>query len=181
MVETHYSNNDITDFSCDFNRGDSINDLFILNHFVTNSVLGTGMETESEEANSNPFFINRALQCWQEKSKFPNFVTVDFVELGDAKLVVDQLNGIEPLSIAESHFERNFSVSPNPTEGWVSVSSEKHSLDDLHIVSLTGKDVTNQVFASQVNSNLWSLNCDSLQSGVYLLQSGLYSVKLYKQ
>lgn len=181
MVETHYSNNDITDFSCDFNRGDSINDLFILNHFVTNSVLGTGMETESEQANSNPFFINRALQCWQEKSKFPNFVTVDFVELGDAKLVVDQQNGIEPLSIAESHFERNFSVSPNPTEGWVSVSSDKHSLDDLHIVSLTGKDVTNQVFATQVHSNLWSLNCDSLQSGVYLVQSGLYSVKLYKK
>lgn len=180
MVETHFSNNDITDFSCDFNRGDSINDLFILNHFVTNSVIGTGMEAESAIANSNPFFINRALQCWQEKAKFPNFVTVDFVELGDAKLVVDQLNGLEPLNIAESYFESSFSVNPNPTEGWVNIRSEKHSLDDLRVVSLTGLDVTNQVFATQVQSNEWTLNCDSLQNGVYLIQSGLFSVKLYK-
>lgn len=180
MVETHYSNNAITDFSCDFNRGDSINDLFILNHFVTNSVLGTGMETEAEIANSNPFFINRALQCQQEKAKFPNFVTVDFVELGDAKLVVDQLNGIEPLSIAASYFDHNFSVVPNPTEGWVSVHSETHSLNDLRVISLTGNDVTDLVYAAQIQSREWNLNCDSLQSGVYLLRSGVYSVKLIK-
>lgn len=181
MVETHYSNNDITDFNCDFNRGDSINDLFILNHFVTNSVLGTGMEAESEIANSNPFFINRALQCQQEKAKFPNFVTVDFVELGDARLVVDQLNGIEPLNIAESHFEDNFTVSPNPTGGSVNVSSDKFALSDLRLVSLSGKDVTDQVFATQIQANSWNLNCDSLESGVYLIHSGLISVKLYKK
>jgi len=180
MVETHYSNNAITDFNCDFNRGDSINDLFILNHFVTNSVLGTGIEAESEIANSNPFFINRALQCQQAKAKFPNFVTVDFVELGDAKLVVDQLNGIEPLSIAESKFQMSFVVSPNPTDGWVNVNSEKYALNELRIISVAGKDVTDQVVATQVHVNSWNLNCDSLQSGVYLIQSGLISVKLYK-
>lgn len=180
MVETHYSNNAITDFNCDFNRGDSINDLFILNHFVTNSVLGTGLESESEIANSNPFFINRALQCQQTKAKFLNFITVDFVELGDAKLVVDQLNGVEPLSIGESNFENSFVVSPNPTEGWVNVRSEKFSLNDLHVISVEGKDVTDQMVATQVQVNSWDLNCDSLESGVYLIQCGLISVKLYK-
>ena len=30
MVETHYSINNINDFNCDYNRGDSLNDLFIL-------------------------------------------------------------------------------------------------------------------------------------------------------
>ena len=181
MVETHYSNNAITDFNCDFNRGDSINDLFILNHFVTNSVLGTGLEAEAEIVNSNPFFINRALQCQQEKAKFPNFVTVDFVELGAAILAVDQLNGIEPLNIAESHFENNFSVSPNPTQGWVSIRSDKFALNEVRLVSLSGKDVTDQVFATQVQPNEWNLNCDSLASGVYLIESGLFSVKLYKE
>lgn len=181
MVETHYSNNDILDFTCDFNRGDSINDLFILNHFVTNSVLGTGLEPESAIANSNPFFINRALQCQQEKAKFPNFVTVDFVELGDSKLVVDQLNGVESLNIAESDFGNGIIVSPNPTEGWVNVHSDKFALDKLRIISLAGKDVTDQVISTQFKANSWNLNCDSLQSGVYFIQSGLISVKLYKE
>ncbi|MDG1332063.1 MAG: phosphatidylinositol-specific phospholipase C domain-containing protein [Crocinitomicaceae bacterium] len=180
MVETHYSNNDISDFSCDFNRGDSINDLFILNHFVTNSVLGTGLEAESEIANSNPYFINRALQCQQEKAKFPNFVTVDFVELGDSKLVVDQLNGVEPLSIGESDFSDKILISPNPTEGFVTVISDKLQLENLQLISLTGQDVTNQVNARQIDSQTWKLNCDSLENGVYLIQSGLYSAKLVK-
>jgi hypothetical protein len=181
MVETHYSNNDLSDFSCDFNRGDSINDLFILNHFVTNSVLGTGMEAEAEIANSNPYFINRALDCQRQKAKFPNFVTVDFVELGDAKLVVDQLNGIEPLSIAESDFVHQLRVSPNPTEGFVTVSSDQFPLDELKVISLSGKDVTDQVYAKQIFLNTWNFNCDSLENGVYFIDCGLYSAKLVKE
>ena len=40
MVETNYSANSINDFNCNFNRGDSINELFILNHFVTSISCG---------------------------------------------------------------------------------------------------------------------------------------------
>jgi len=181
MVETHYSNNNINDFSCDFNRGDSINDLFILNHFVTNSITGTGMEAESEIANSNPYFINRALQCQQEKAKFPNFVTVDFVELGDSKLVVDQLNGVEPLHIAESEFSKGLILSPNPTEGFVTITSDKFPIESLRLISLTGQDVTDRVNARQTKSNTWNLNCDSLENGVYIVDCGLYAVKLVKE
>ena len=181
MVETHYSNNNISDFSCDFNRGDSVNDLFILNHFVTNSVLGTGMEAESEIANSNPYFINRALDCQQQKAKFPNFVTVDFVELGDSKLVVDQLNGVEPLSIADSDFVRQLSVSPNPTKGLVTVSSDEFLVETLRVISISGKEVTDQVDAKQIFLNMWRLNCDSLENGVYIIECGLYSAKLVKE
>lgn len=181
MVETHFSNHDISDFSCDFNRGDSINDLFILNHFVTSSITGTGLEAESEVVNSNPFFINRALQCQQEKLKFPNFVTVDFVELGDSKLVVDQLNGIEPLSIAESDFANRLIISPNPSEGFVTINSDQFAIENLRVISLTGQDVTNQVSARRVEPNTWKLNCDSLENGVYLIDCGLYSAKLVKE
>ena len=81
-VETHYSVNTINDFTCDFNRGDPLNDLFILNHFVTDATLGYGLYNESSTVNANPFFINRALDCQMQTSKFPNFVTVDFYELG---------------------------------------------------------------------------------------------------
>ncbi len=75
-VETHYANSSRADFSCDFNRGDSANSLFILNHFITNPLVGTGELDSSIVANSNPYFIDRANQCMAEKGKLPNFLTV---------------------------------------------------------------------------------------------------------
>ncbi len=181
MVETHYSNHAITDFSCDFNRGDSINDLFILNHFLTDATYGTGMPAESEIANSNPFFINRVLQCQQEKQKFPNFVTVDFVELGDSKLVVDILNGVEFLSVSEPSNVDGITLSPNPTSDWVSISAEKFDVKDLHVFSFSGKEVTAMVKLTQHQPNRCTLNCTALQSGVYVIQYGVYSKKLIKE
>ena len=97
-VETHYSVESINDFTCDFNRGDPLNDLFIFNHFVTDANLGYGLYTESNDVNANPFFINRALGCQNQTNKFPNFVTVDYYELGDGLAVVDQLNGLNATS-----------------------------------------------------------------------------------
>ena len=98
-VETHYSVSTINNFTCNFNRGDSLNDLFILNHFVTDANLGYGLYNESNDVNANPFFINRALDCQTQTNKLPNFVTVDYYELGDGLAVVDQLNGITTSSI----------------------------------------------------------------------------------
>jgi hypothetical protein len=97
-VETHYSVNTINDFTCDFNRGNPLNDLFIFNHFVTDANLGYGLYNESNDVNANPFFITRALNCQDETNKFPNFVTVDYYELGDGLVVVDQLNGLNATS-----------------------------------------------------------------------------------
>jgi len=108
-VETHYSVGNINDFTCDFNRGDPLNDLFILNHFVTDATLGYGLYNESNDVNGNPFFITRALDCQNQTNKFPNFVTVDFYELGDGLAVVDQLNGVtstSSINISEQNPER---------------------------------------------------------------------------
>ena len=107
-VETHYSVGNINDFTCDFNRGDPLNDLFIFNHFVTDATLGYGLYNESNDVNANPFFINRALNCQTQTNKFPNFVTVDYYELGDGLAVVDQLNGIttSAINISDQKFER---------------------------------------------------------------------------
>ena len=93
-VETHFSVHNANDFTCAYNRGDSTKELFILNHFATKSLLGTGNERASEVANANPFFIDRAMQCYKETGKFPNFITVDFVEIGDAMDVVNELNSM---------------------------------------------------------------------------------------
>jgi len=109
-VETHYSVGNINDFTCDFNRGDAVNDLFIFNHFVTDGTLGYGLYNESNDVNANPFFINRALDCQNQTNKFPNFVTVDYYELGDGLAVVDQLNGLtatSAINVTEHKAERN--------------------------------------------------------------------------
>ena len=108
-VETHYSVGNINDFTCDFNRGDPLNDLFIFNHFVTDATLGYGLYNESNDVNANPFFINRALNCQTQTNKFPNFVTVDYYELGDGLAVVDQLNSVtstSSINISEQNPER---------------------------------------------------------------------------
>jgi len=108
-VETHYSVGNINDFTCDFNRGDPLNDLFIFNHFVTDATLGYGLYNESNDVNANPFFINRALNCQTQTNKFPNFVTVDYYELGDGLAVVDLLNGVtstSSINISEQNPER---------------------------------------------------------------------------
>ena len=108
-VETHYSVATINDFTCDFNRGDPVNDLFIFNHFVTDANLGYGLYPESNDVNANPFFITRALDCQTQTNKFPNFVTVDYYELGDGLAVVDELNSLtatSTINISEQKFER---------------------------------------------------------------------------
>jgi len=90
--ETHWSVEYIEDFTCDDNRGSTSNDLFILNHFLTRGA--TAKKTLANEANHNPFFVERALQCESESGKFPNFITVDYYDIGDAMSVVNTLNAM---------------------------------------------------------------------------------------
>ena len=89
--ENPYSAANSGEFSCNVNRGNGSNDLFILNHFIT-----PANAADAQTVNSNPYFLNRAQQCQQERGKFPNFITVDFYELGDALAVVNQFNASNP-------------------------------------------------------------------------------------
>lgn len=116
-VETDFENNAPSDFSCDFNRGDASNDLFILNHFVTDATIGIGVTAQAEIVNQFDYFYPRAIQCQSEKQKFPNFPTVDFYELGQALTVVDSLNGIRSSVGITDVDHRSFSVYPNPSNG----------------------------------------------------------------
>lgn len=89
--ETHYSFQNPSQFSCNRNRGSLSNPLFILNHFLTNFI---GSPVLANQVNHNPLFIDRALQCQTESGRLPNFVTVDFYDIGDLFAVVDALNGV---------------------------------------------------------------------------------------
>jgi hypothetical protein len=89
--ETHWSAKTPEDLSCDPNRGNPANSLFILNHFLTDPIARRPL---ADSVNHNPFFIDRALECETARSHIPNFPTVDFYDRGDIFEVVDTLNGL---------------------------------------------------------------------------------------
>lgn len=89
--ETPFSFPAPEDLVCDPNRGNADNALFLLNHFLT-SPFGGSLEL-AEMVNFNPLFIDRARQCELEGNALPNFVAVDFYDVGDLFPVVDALNG----------------------------------------------------------------------------------------
>jgi hypothetical protein len=88
--ETPFSFATPEDFSCDPNRGDPEAPLFLLNHFLT-SPLG-GSSDLAEMVNYNPLFLERAEQCEEEGQALPNFVAVDFYDIGDLFGVTQALN-----------------------------------------------------------------------------------------
>lgn len=90
--ETHYSNKSSADFSCDSNRGNTKNDLFIFNHFITQSIIGTGLVDSSAIVNQYDFLLNRLSECQTHHTQMPNFVTVDFYDRGNVIEVVNYLN-----------------------------------------------------------------------------------------
>lgn len=87
--ETAFSYPSVEAFDCAPNRGDPNNALFILNHFITAPI---AQLRYAEEANQNPLFETRALDCLQRSGQLPNFVTVDFYSVGALFDVVDTLN-----------------------------------------------------------------------------------------
>jgi hypothetical protein len=77
------------DFSCNHLRGSPSNDLFILNHFLTNVF---GSPALANQVNHNPLLVDRVNACETFQSTVANFITVDFVDLGDTLAVVDAMN-----------------------------------------------------------------------------------------
>ncbi|MEZ5167324.1 MAG: hypothetical protein R2695_12860 [Acidimicrobiales bacterium] len=69
--------------------GSPANQLFILNHFLTNVF---GSPTLADQVNHNPLLLDRARQCEAVHDRSANFVTVDFVDIGDGLSAVDTLN-----------------------------------------------------------------------------------------
>jgi hypothetical protein len=76
-------------FSCEMNRGSADNDLFILNHFITDPYAS---EEWAAQVNTFDSLHPRATQCFEETGRMPNFIAVDFYTIGDILAVVDRLN-----------------------------------------------------------------------------------------
>ncbi len=87
--DTDWNNQKLEDFDCARRRGSTENPLFILNHFLTDPVANTFLATK---ANTDPVLRDRVAQCQRESGKMPNYIAVDFYEIGNTIDVVDELN-----------------------------------------------------------------------------------------
>lgn len=87
--ETHFSAAVPEDFSCADNRGSPSNDLFIFNHFLTGVF---GSPEFAEQVNYNPLLLDRVNECEALYTRPANFVTVDFVDIGDTLSTINMLN-----------------------------------------------------------------------------------------
>lgn len=164
-VETHFTNNLPSDFSCDFNRGDSLNDLFILNHFVTDATVGVGLPDQAEIVNEFSFFYNRVMQCQTEKQKLPNFLTVDFYELGEVFAVADSINGVQSsVGISERPI-LEYSIQPESEIGVYMISTAQPMVN-FEIRNALGQVV--QIESQIMQSNI-RINLNPYLQGIYFV------------
>jgi len=163
-VETDFENNALSDFDCEFNRGNPTNDLFILNHFATDPTVGTGRTDFAEQANEFNYFYARARQCESEVGKFPNFPTVDFYELGNSLEVVDSLNEIPAtLGIGGKMSESAVSVFPNPGNGEFNLTWNNPIKALVRVFNSSGE----LVLESQSSGTSFQLNLVEFSEGDY--------------
>jgi hypothetical protein len=87
--ETPFQAASADEFTCDDLRGEPGNDLFVLNHFLTQNV---GSPFFAQQVNHEPLLSSRALACWRHQGQVPNFVTLDYYEIGSLLRSVDLLN-----------------------------------------------------------------------------------------
>lgn len=159
-VETHYSVSSPQDFTDDFNRGDSLNDLFIFNHFVTDATIGVGSESDAQTVNDYAFLMSRITDHFDSYGKFPNFITLDFYELGNGLQVVQDLNA--GLLTTPSVDTPRLKLFPNPSSDMLYVVSD--DLDgevSIELYNSQGKKV-------QVSSSN-SIDVSDLSIGIYVI------------
>lgn len=94
IFDTKYSYKAVSEFDCDVNRGGSgTKELYLINHWLGNA-LGLPDKTLAPQANVRSVVSRRVQECSTANSHFVNFLGVDFYEIGDAKAVVDSINGL---------------------------------------------------------------------------------------
>ncbi|MGM0576396.1 MAG: phosphatidylinositol-specific phospholipase C domain-containing protein [Myxococcota bacterium] len=92
--DTPYSYESREEFTCEPNRGDPDNPLFLLNHWIHEG--GAPWREGAATTNSFEVLHGRATDCQAASGQLPNFIAVDHYATGDLFEVVDALNGLPP-------------------------------------------------------------------------------------
>ena len=166
-VETSFEVTDVADFNYSFNRGNVGNTFFILNHFVVSKTLGVGSRNAAIQANTYTTLSERIKNSETKANKFPNFVVVDFYNLGDCVSVINEFNGLSN-SLVKVPDSLNLKVYPVPTNGMLQVEmSTDFTLPfTLNIFSSSGQKLTETIcwqYKTQINLNRFNENNYYLQ------------------
>lgn len=87
--ETPYLFLSPSDFTCAPNRGGTGHDLFLLNHWIDQD---SPSRVDAARVNQYSVLMNRVQTCMEERGHIPNFIAVNFYDIGDLMVVVDELN-----------------------------------------------------------------------------------------
>ena len=88
--ETVYKFDSIKGFTCEANRGDADNPLFLMNHWVGASPPDPDL---AGKANKRVVLDQRIAQCRRDRGLVPNVIAVDFATKGDVMAVAADLTG----------------------------------------------------------------------------------------
>jgi hypothetical protein len=89
--DTSFNVTDPSKFDCALNRGKASNPFLLLNHWVARAVPS---RDDAASVNAFGFLMKRARLCWAERGQIPNFIAVNFYDVGDVFRVVDALNRV---------------------------------------------------------------------------------------
>lgn len=93
IFDTKYTYQTVADFDSDVNRGGGgTRQLYLVNHWLQTS-LGFPDKNLAPQANTRAVIGKRVQDCSTANNHFINFLGVDFYEIGDARAVVDSING----------------------------------------------------------------------------------------
>ncbi len=70
------------------------------------------------------------------------------------------------LSVKEIDDDLNFSISPNPTKNWVTISSDKEKIKEVKVFDMQGKQIVS-VYPNDFNA---TIDLSKFKSGIYLVQ-----------
>ncbi len=97
LTDTDYNVTDPSQFSCDYYRGQPGNPLYFINQFIYQDFGGgilAASPAKATIANNPTTAYARAVSCWHQKSRVPNFIYVDFYLEGNVGQVVQKLNAL---------------------------------------------------------------------------------------
>ncbi|MEO3764273.1 hypothetical protein [Streptomyces sp. B5E4] len=88
-METPFAFRTPEDMTCAPNRGGDDKQLFLMNHFITNS---GGSRLDAGRINARDFVLDRARECERDRGRPVSLVAVDYATIGDARGAVNALN-----------------------------------------------------------------------------------------
>jgi hypothetical protein len=79
----------VGDLGCETNRGGADASLFLLNNWIQREAPD---RADAVIVNDRDFIVERARRCQRERGRLPNFIAVNFSDIGDVVGAVDELN-----------------------------------------------------------------------------------------